>query len=107
MKVDAVHIEPFDFIQTVEFGLSRTDAFKLLVDVGNAKLQVLCLVWHNAEFRHISVSVLAGVVIAELGWRGEEENRSLTCVRASELAIVYWIIYIVQHKRPAAKPNQT
>lgn len=69
MKVDAVHIEPFDFIQIVEFGLCRADAFQLLVDVGNAKFQILCLIWHNPEFRHISVSVLHGVAIAELSWK--------------------------------------
>lgn len=50
MKVDAVHVEPFDFIQIIEFRLCRPDAFQLLVNVGNAKLQILCLIGNEAEF---------------------------------------------------------
>lgn len=49
MKVNAVHIEPFDFVQEVEFRLRWTDAFQCLVHIGNAKLQVLRLIWHEAE----------------------------------------------------------
>lgn len=50
MKVDTIHIEPFDFIQAVEFRLSWSDAFKLLVNFGNAKLQILCLVRYKTKF---------------------------------------------------------
>lgn len=68
MKVDAVHIEPFDFIQKVEFRLSRSDAFQLLMNLSDAKLQVLCLSRHEAEFWYVSVCVLARLEITDLGW---------------------------------------
>lgn len=81
MKVAAVHVEPFDFVQEVEFRLCGSNAFQLLVNVGNAKLQVLRLARHDSELRDVPVSVLARVVIADFSC---ETGKSIVGMRLFE-----------------------
>lgn len=95
MKVNTIHIKPFDFIQIIEFHLSRPDTFKLLVNFGNAKLQILCLIRYKAKFWNISVCVLTGIIIASFSC---EKSYPWTCgLLTLFIKEIDWIIFTLYY----------
>lgn len=55
MQIDAIHIQPFNFVQIVEFSSCWRHPSKLLMIFGHSALQISRLISNQTEFGYISI----------------------------------------------------
>jgi hypothetical protein len=65
MQINTVHVVPLHLIEIIQFGLRWIDPFELLMQLTDTLFQIARLIAEQTEFRNITVSVFAWIVITQ------------------------------------------